>query len=238
MQRIVIFIFIFVLIWPATSNVNGMNAEEYFNLGLQSTMTRKKIEYFTRALELNPNLLEAYKKRGMLFFFQKKYDQMIRDFQNFIDLAPGQAKAFLMLGVGYLKTGNCPAAIYNLTRALELEPGLAGAYSNRAEAYLLSGRYEQAIEDATSAIRIGGDSITLAEAYRIRYKTYWKLGNENEAYRNLSNAWRSDPRAWNVWKPEGGGFYYLEYSRKMGLMLLIAVAAALIFGSKLKPPEK
>jgi tetratricopeptide (TPR) repeat protein len=93
---------------------------------------------------------------------------MIRDFQNFIDLVPGPAKAFLMLGVSYLKTCNYPAATYNLTRALELEPGLAGAYSNRAEAYLLGGKYEQAIEDATSAIRIGGDSITLAEAYRIR----------------------------------------------------------------------
>ena len=132
----------------------------------------------------------------------------------------------------------CPAAIYNLTRAIELEPGLAGAYSNRAKAYFFSGRYEQAIEDATSAIRIGGDSITLAEAYKIRYKTYWKLGKEHEAYRDLGNAWRSDPRVWEVWKTERGGFNYLEYSRKMGLMLLIGVAAALIFGSKLKPPEK
>ena len=238
MKRIAIIIFAFVFIWPATAKVNGMDAAEYFNLGLKSTMTRTKIEYFTRALELNPTFTDAYEKRGMLYFFQKKYDQMIRDFQNFIDLAPGQAKAFLMLGVGYLKTGNCPAAIYNLTRALELEPGLAGAYSNRAEAYFLSGRYEQAIEDATSAIRIGGDAIILTEAYRIRYKTYWKLGNENEAYRNLGNAWRSDPRVWNVWKTKNGGLHYLEYSRRMGLMLLIAVAAALIFGAKLKPPEK
>ena len=43
------------------------DAMQYFNLGVQSSVTRKKIEYYTRALELDPNLVEAYEKRGLLY---------------------------------------------------------------------------------------------------------------------------------------------------------------------------
>lgn len=155
MKRIAVFTF-FVLIWPAAFDLYGMDAATYFNLGRSSTMTKIKIEYFTRALELNPTLAAAYKERGMLNFFQEKYDHMIVDFQSFIALVPNQAGAFKMIGVGYLKTGNYSAAISNLTRAIELDPGLVGAYANRAEAYLLTGQYEQAIRNATSVIRMGG----------------------------------------------------------------------------------
>ena len=48
--------------------VHGENAMEYFNLGLKSTLTSTKIKYFSKALEINPMLAEAYEKRGTLFF--------------------------------------------------------------------------------------------------------------------------------------------------------------------------
>jgi hypothetical protein len=43
------------------------DAMKYFNLGVQSSVTRKKIEYYTKALELDPNLVKAYEKRGLLY---------------------------------------------------------------------------------------------------------------------------------------------------------------------------
>ena len=80
MRRMVICIFI--LVWPLMVKAHGKDAMEYFNLGLESSMTYKKIEYFTKALELNPMLSDAYAKRGMLYYFQEKYDKMIQDFEN------------------------------------------------------------------------------------------------------------------------------------------------------------
>jgi hypothetical protein len=43
-----------------TLPVYGENAMDFFNLGLKSTVTRTKIKYFSKALELNPMLAKAY----------------------------------------------------------------------------------------------------------------------------------------------------------------------------------
>lgn len=74
--------------------VHGENAMDYFNLGVKSTVTRTKIKYFTRALELDPNLAEAYQQRGMLYFFQEKYDHVIEDFQAYIRLSAPKTVCF------------------------------------------------------------------------------------------------------------------------------------------------
>ena len=39
------------------------NAVDYFNLGMDSSMANKKIDYFTKALELDPRLAAAYEKK-------------------------------------------------------------------------------------------------------------------------------------------------------------------------------
>ena len=96
---------IFILLWPIITKAHGMDAMAYFNLGIENRMTYKKINYFSRALELNPSLSEAYEKRGMLYYFQEKYELMIQDFQRFIEFVPTNASALRMLGIGYLKTG-------------------------------------------------------------------------------------------------------------------------------------
>ena len=102
---------IFLLVWPVMGNAHAKDAMVYFNLGLESGMTYKKIEYLTKALELNPKLAAAYENRGMLYYFLEKYDMMIQDFQTYIGLVPATNEEYRMLGVGYLKTGLFKAAI-------------------------------------------------------------------------------------------------------------------------------
>jgi len=229
---------IFILLWPIITKAHGMDAMAYFNLGIENRMTYKKINYFSRALELNPSLSEAYEKRGMLYYFQEKYELMIQDFQRFIEFVPTNASALRMLGIGYLKTGLYREAVSSFTRAIKLEPEFAGAYSSRAEAYRFIGKFDQSIRDSTTAIRIGGNPLTLSEAYRNRYKIYWKLGQADKAYEDLKNAWRVDPTVWQIWRNDSGGFNNPGYARKMGLIYLIGIAAGLIFKLKLKPPGK
>ena len=111
------------------------DAMKYCNLGNQSSVTRKKIEYFTRALESDPNLVEAYEKRGMLYYYQENYENAIRDYLTYIELAPAKGDAYVMVGIGYLKKGLYEPALYYFTRAIEMEPEQVKAYANRAETY-------------------------------------------------------------------------------------------------------
>jgi hypothetical protein len=42
-----------MLLWLSPAQAEIGDAMDYFNLGLESSLTNKKIEYFTKALELN-----------------------------------------------------------------------------------------------------------------------------------------------------------------------------------------
>jgi tetratricopeptide (TPR) repeat protein len=230
---------IYILLWPLITMAHGMDAMEYYNLGIENRITYKKVEYFTKALELNPKLSDAYEKRGMLYYFLEKYDKMILDFENYIALVPSKAEAYCMLGLGYLKTGLYKAAISCLTRAIEMDSNLASAYTNRAEAYLLSGRYEEAIQDSTRAIKIWGDPITMSNAYRTRAKVFWKTGRSEDAYVENRKALKLDPKNWKIGSGKSwGGYVALKDISTMGLVYLVGIAFILIFRIRLRPPEK
>lgn len=228
--------YLIVLMLSALS-VYGENATDYFNLGLKSTLTRTKIKYFSKALELAPTMAEAYEKRGMLYFFQGKFENVIQDFQAYIELSPPKTEAVRMLGIGYLKKGDYGSAIFNFTRAIEMDPKQASAYSNRAEAYFLSGNYGQSILDSTKAIELGGDPREIADAYRTRAKALRKTGRNELSAMDIRSSWQIDPRYAYYYRALYG-YASPEGMRKAGLIAVIGIAFLILFKFKLKPPEK
>jgi len=235
MQRKVICYLILLML--SAISVYGENATDYFNLGLKSTLTRTKIQYFSKALELAPNLTEAYEKRGILYFYQEKFDNVIQDFQTYIELSPPKAEAYRMLGMGYLKSGDYPSAIYNFTRAIEIDSKQANAYSNRAEAHFLSGNYDQTILDSTKAIGLDGDPRDIADAYRTRAKAFRKTDRNELSAADIRSSWQIDPRYAYYYRALYG-YANPQSMRKAGLIGVIGIAFLLLFKFKLKPPEK
>ncbi|MBW1980081.1 MAG: tetratricopeptide repeat protein [Deltaproteobacteria bacterium] len=219
------------------ASVHAEDAMEYYSLGIKGANTRKKIAYFTKALQLEPKLAAAYEKRGLLQFYQGNYDKVIEDYQKYLALASPTAEAYRMLGMGYLKSGKYNEAIASFSRAIAIDPKLTSGYANRAEAYRLSGRDEQALEDCSRAIALRRDSRSRADAYRTRARIYRKLGRMNLAVEDVRAAMDVDPRVPRFWR------YYLKYAspeelRSVAPFLLILLALVLIFGLRLKPPEK
>jgi tetratricopeptide (TPR) repeat protein len=221
----------------STLPVHGENAIDYFNLGLKSNLSTTKIKYFSKALELDPNMAEAYKKRGMLYFYQGKFDNVIHDFQDYIRLVPSNAKAYRMLAMAYLKSEFYEQAIAKFTRAIELDPELAAAYTYRAEAFRCDKKYEEAIRDATISINMTIDRRIKSDAYRTRAKALREIGRDESAIADVNAAWDIDPRV-HVWRRYFLKSLYPEEMRVMGLFILIGVAFVIIFGLKFKPPEK
>ena len=229
MRRIIICLFI--LVGLVTAQAQDMDAMKYFNLGLASSATSKKIKYFTQALKLDPVLVEAYEKRGLLYYFQEKYDKVIQDFQRYVELAPAQSDGYRMLGMGFLKSGVYQAAVSNFTRTINMEPDIACAYANRAEAYRLIGEYEEAIRDSTRAIEIWGDPRIMSDAYITRAKAYLATGKNTEAYADnlkIASLDPSIPRTWGKNQPVGP-------ISVMGLFILNAIVFLFIFEVKHKP---
>jgi tetratricopeptide (TPR) repeat protein len=235
MSRITVYLVTFLLLH--TLPVHADEAMDYFNRGLKSSKTREKIEFFTKALELDPKLAAAYEQRGLLYYFQRKYDKVIQDYQAYLDLAPEKAEAYRMLGLGYLKNGDYEPAIAHFTRAIELEPMHPAGYAYRAEANLLLGNDEGALRDSTTAVELRGDMRARSQAYRTRARIYRKMGLMDLAYADTRSAWESDPR-WSFWSRYWYKYASLEELRGAGLIGIIVLAFVLVFGLKLKPPWK
>ena len=149
----------------------GQSAIEFYNHGLESSLADNKIEYFTKAIQLNPNLADAYEKRAIHYYFQWKLDKAIQDYTRVIELKPNGVNAYLMRGLTYLKKEKgegikaeikhlafhlskhevpvfsepLERAIDDFNCAIELDPLLASAYSYRAEAYRIKGMIEEAL---------------------------------------------------------------------------------------------
>ena len=235
MKRLILLLVPFTLLvaGPADSE----DAMQYFNLGVQSSVTRKKIEYYTKALELDSNLVEAYQKRGMLYYYQENYENAIQDYLTYIEHAPAEAEAYIMVGIGYQKKNFYEPALYYFTRAMELEPGQVKAYANRAETYRLMGREEEAMRDATRAIELEGDARSRADAYKTRFKIYWKQGQDKLARADYRKSVELDPRI-TLWRYPNKKYPSPEEVSRVGLFGIIGIAFVLIFGTKLRPPDK
>lgn len=214
----------------------GDSAVDYFNLGMQSSMAYKKIECFTKALELNPRLALAYEKRGLFYYFQEKYDKVIEDYTRYIRLAPEKADAYRILGMAYLKTDNYDKAIVNFDSAINMAPEMSAAFSYRAEALRLSYQLEGAIQDATKAIALNGAPRTIADAYKTRGKVYLELGEENLADTDFKKSIELDPRL--IFYRYFASSASLEGMRNAGLVGMIGIAFVLIFGFRLRAPRK
>ena len=224
----------------------GYDAAYFYNLGLNSTMSNTKISYFTRAIELNPELSAAYEERGMLYYFQEHYTKMIRDFLKVTKLSPDNANGYTMLGVAYFKKNDYDSAVSNLTRSIELKPELADPYGYRAEIYRLKGMLDLAVQDATRAIEIGGSKRTIGKAYSTRAKAYRELGKNEQAEADLQKAVNLDP-VYDIYRlfttteylaDSAGRSGSIKGVGRMGAAGMMAIFFVMIFKVTLPPPRK
>ena len=219
-----------------TSVAWAQDAMHFYKLGIDSSLANRKIGYFTKAVELNPNLVEAYEKRAIHYYFQRRYDKAIHDYTKVIELKPEGPEAYLMLGSAHLKKGELEPAIYNLTRAIDLDPEVARAFGNRAEAYRLSGMATEAVRDSTTAIGLRGNERTTAIAYKTRAKALLELGYEEESDADFNKSVELDPRY--VLIRYLAGTSSLEGVQRMGLMGIIAICLVGIFQLTMRAPRK
>jgi tetratricopeptide (TPR) repeat protein len=204
MKKIVVLLMIYLCM--TTASAWGENALDFYNQGLASRLSYKKIEYFTKALQLDPNLVDAYEQRAIHFYFQRRFEKAIKDYTRVIELKPGGVEAYRMRAMTFLRKAHGQGMIAEITRlihrqrspgtpedkdsleralgdfshTIELDPHMAKAYSYRAEAYRLYGKIDEAILDATKALQLLGDRESTANAYNVLAQVYRQLGKDEQ----------------------------------------------------------
>ena len=93
------------------------------------------IKFFDQAIELNPNLAQAYYSRGVCYEKKKDADSAIRDYSKAIQLNPNDAQSHFQRGQVYEFLGyNVSSAIGDYGEAIKLKPDWLAAYFARARA--------------------------------------------------------------------------------------------------------
>lgn len=113
---------------------------------------KEAIADFDTALELNPELIEAYVERGSLFANNKRSDDAIGDYTRAIQMDPKNAKAYALRAEAKLKSDAVDGALLDVNQALQLSLSDPLALRIRGNIYEVQERVEDAMVDYRKAL--------------------------------------------------------------------------------------
>jgi tetratricopeptide (TPR) repeat protein/MFS family permease len=138
------------------------------NIVLAQGKSEKAIEYYRKALRLNPDYAEGYGNIGAALARQRRFEEAILNYQRALEINPDFAEANYGLGnILALKGSSQEAALY-FSQALEADPDFAEAHFSLGNIFLEEKDLEGAIKHYARAINIEPNFV--------------------EAYNNLGNA--------------------------------------------------
>jgi len=105
---------------------------------LRRNLFDEAIAEFKKAIEIDPEFVEAYNNLGFVFLKQKSYQEAIDAFSKGIEKDGNYADLYNNLGYAYLSINKYGEAIDELNRALEINNDYVNAIFNLCLAYLKS----------------------------------------------------------------------------------------------------
>ena len=131
------------------SNIYGeLSKEEATNLAES---------HVERALELNPDLPEAYASRGLINEFNRDYESALSDYQRAVTLNPNNSMALMWYGNALSASEDIVGAAIQYQKALELDPLHPVIQQNFLENLIVSGRGQQAANIAKAMHEVSGE---------------------------------------------------------------------------------
>jgi len=128
------------------------------------------VDYFTQAMEMDPNYSEYYNDRGGVYLKMGRFEDAERDFLRAIELSPPYAEVWTNLGQCLRATGRMGESVHAYSRSLDLDPDSALALVGRADAQLELDRPELALADYDRSLKLEPDqALVLASRAIVHY---------------------------------------------------------------------
>ncbi|HZT68286.1 MAG TPA: tetratricopeptide repeat protein [Terriglobia bacterium] len=168
---------------PGSYQMHRMNAEI---LALQGKPQEAITEY-RRVLELNPHVPGIHYEIGAIMLQQSHemntLDKARKEFEEELQIDPGNAKAEYQLGVIAATVRDWNTAITHFKRAAQLDPQMATALASLGEAYASANRFQDAVAPLKRATELDPEN---ADAHYRLSIVYRHLGLEREADQQLA----------------------------------------------------
>jgi tetratricopeptide (TPR) repeat protein len=85
---------------------------------------------FNKAVQIEPNYVDAIYNRGLVYYHQGKYDQTLSDCNQVLAIDPQYAKAYYVRALAYSATKRCQFAISDLVKGIEIGNQRLGPYDS------------------------------------------------------------------------------------------------------------
>jgi tetratricopeptide (TPR) repeat protein len=156
-------------------------AAKHYDQGLKYLSEGKLTEAmaeFNKAIEIDPEYVQAYNNRGGIYVEKGLYDKAILDFEKTIELDSTYAMAYINRAFVNSQRGLYDKVISDCSKAIKIDINQYMAYQNRANAYFKKELYDLAISDLRTVIKIEHD---YADAYFSLAWIFEHLGNIKKA---------------------------------------------------------
>jgi curved DNA-binding protein CbpA len=166
-----------------TKNI-ALNSQDYYFKGVQKSQQRqyqRAIDYYTKAIELDANFVEAYLKRCEMRYKLGDNQGVLEDCSRVLEIDGTVAKAHYYQGRARYRLGYTQSAIDSYTQAIRNEKSYAQAYYYRGIAY-------RDLKDSLPAVE---DLHTAAELFRLQ-------GNHSAYRLTRKNIQGLNPKNWQI----------------------------------------
>jgi tetratricopeptide (TPR) repeat protein len=114
----------------------------------------KALEYYTKALESNPEYVEVYVKRGLVYQMLGQYDKAVQDYSEAISLRRSEPQYYFYRAVSYQYLGDYPKALTDLQQALNYNAFYHAACHRQGLIWAEQKDYDKAIVCYLKAIKM------------------------------------------------------------------------------------
>jgi len=207
----------------------------------------KAIECYDKAIEVDPNIVDAWIKKGNALYTKENYDEAIKCYDRASLINPNHFDSWYKKGISYKKKNNYEQAIKCYDRAIELRPTSSDAWYEKGLSLSFLKRYDEAIRCYDNAIEHNSRH---AEAWYKKGYAFHNIGVEDEAQRSYNRAKEIDPDLPGEWygggapagigviapnptEPKEPPFARIISKRPMTMIIIIAASAAVAIASLL-----
>ncbi|MCJ7459236.1 MAG: tetratricopeptide repeat-containing serine protease family protein [candidate division Zixibacteria bacterium] len=144
---------------------------------------KEALPYLEKAVEKDPNYVNAYSYIGYCNLSFGRYQEAIEACKQAIRIKPDDFDSHYNLGMAFYALGRYQEAIEAFKEAIRIKPDDAEPYGNLGVAYVNLGRYQEAIEALKQVIRIKPDDALAHYDLGVAYVNLGRYQEAIEAYR-------------------------------------------------------
>jgi Flp pilus assembly protein TadD len=114
----------------------------------------ESVEYYKKALRLNPEYVNAHKNLGDILKSQNNLNEAAAHYNRILQIEPNHVEAHFNLGTIFQMQNKLDRAENYYRRTLELDPNHINTYNNLGGLLLIRGHYDQAMKNFNRVLEI------------------------------------------------------------------------------------